>query len=209
MPPKRRPPPPPTSVKKRSTRSNPLPPTPKDISTNTLPPTPNDNSTNAATNNKTVDEGLAEVQPLKKGDRSPALAVAKVVDPPASAKISKTSAKATRSSKSTTNIGAASKQSDILPNNNDDDEDDDDEESYNTAVDDDDNEDDDYKYTSDVDDYTNLSDLDDSEDELRTSFQKNSTTTKNRISGGPIPPDYTKMSEQEAAIAMTKYNKAK
>ncbi len=143
---------------------------------------------------------------MKKGDHSPALAIAKVVDPPASAKITTTSAKATRSSKSTKNISTALKQSDIQQNNHDDDDDEDDEESYNTAVDDDEN---DYKYTSDVDDYTNLSDLDDSEDELHTSFQKNSTTTKNRISGGPIPPDYTKMSEQEAVIAATKYNKAR
>ena len=164
-----------TSVKKRSTRSNPLPPTPKEITNNTLPTTPNNHSTNTTTNNKTVDEGLAEVQTLKKGDRSPALAVAKVVDPPASATISKTSAKATRSSKSTTNIGAASKPS-IIQQNNHDDDDDDDKESYNTAVDDND-EDDNYKYTSDVNNYTNLSDLDDSEDELRTSFQKNSTST--------------------------------
>ncbi len=146
---------------------------------------------------------------MKKGDRSPALAVAKVVDPSASANIATSSAKQTRSSKSTTNVRTASQKYDIQQNNDDDGEDDNDDESYNTAVDDDDDEDGDYKYTSDVDDYENISDLDDSEDELRTSFQKNSTNTKNRISGGPIPPDYSKMSEREAAIAATKYNKAR
>ena len=42
---------------------------------------------------------------------------------------------------------------------------------------------------SDVDDYANVSGLNELEDELRTSFQKNTTTTKNRITGGPTPPD--------------------
>ncbi len=69
MPPKRHPPPPLMLVKKRLTRSNPLPPTPKDNSNNTVPPTPKDISNNTVSKNITLDEGLAKAQPLKKGDR--------------------------------------------------------------------------------------------------------------------------------------------
>ncbi len=50
---------------------------------------------------------------------------------------------------------------------------------------------------SDVKDYANLSGLDDSKDKLRTSFQKNTIIAKNRIIGGPTPPDYSGMTEKE------------
>ena len=70
MPPKRRPPAPKTStVSKCSTRRNPLPPTPKNTS-----------SSNSTAAKDTHDVGLVEAQPLKKGDRSRAVAEAKIVD---------------------------------------------------------------------------------------------------------------------------------
>ena len=72
--------------------------------------------------------------------------------------------------------------------------DEDDEKYENTGEEDE--EDDQFIIDSDIDDYANLSDLDGSEDELRTSFQKNSAPIKNRILGGPTPPDTTLMSER-------------
>ena len=80
MPPKRRPPAPKTStVLKRSTRRNPLPPTPK-----------NSSSSNSTTEKETHDVGLVEAQPLKKGDRSRAVAAAKIVDSPELIELSST-----------------------------------------------------------------------------------------------------------------------
>ena len=38
-------------------------------------------------------------------------------------------------------------------------------------------------------------------------FQKNTTVAKNRVFGGPTPPDYSRMSEKEAEVAMKNYNK--
>ena len=82
---------------------------------------------------------------MKKGDHSPALAIAKVVEPPASAKIMTMFANITCLSKSTKKVSAASKINKIQQNDEDDDDDDDDDddkELYNADVDDDD---DDYK----------------------------------------------------------------
>jgi hypothetical protein len=218
MPPKRRPPTSKTtSVSQRSTRRNPLPPTPKNA----------DASISHAAKD-THDVELVEAHPLKKGDRSRSLAAAKIVDSPEVIELSSPrrrsspkkptsskSFKSTKESETTVNKKTTSKDKhnndddddDYEEDDNEDDEDDDDDDaSFNTAADDDIYDD---EKASDVDDYANLSGLDDSEDELRTSFQKNKIIAKNRVIGGPTPPDYSGMSEQEAELAMKEYNKVR
>ena len=93
-----------------------------------------------------------------------------------------------------------------LPTSNYEDDDNNGDKSFNTAARDDDY---DGERTSDIDDSANLSGLDESEDELQTSFQKNTMSAKNCRTGGPSPPDYSRMTKKEASLEMANYNKVR
>ena len=61
---------------------------------------------------------------------------------------------------------------------------------------------------SDESEYEHLP-ANDSDDDLFTSFQKNDQPPTNRVLGGPIKPDTSKMSDYDAAIAMSDYKAAR
>ena len=69
----------------------------------------------------------------------------------------------------------------------------------------DDDYDDDEFFCSDQSDYDNLSGFDDSDNDNHTSFQKNNTPNMNRIIGGPIKPDVSRMNKANADRALSDY----
>ena len=81
-------------------------------------------------------------------------------------------------------------------NDNDDDDDD-----ASLEAEEDDAHDLNYSNQSDYEQYSTL----DSDDELHMSFQKNKSPNLNRVQGGPIIPDVSKMSEYDAEMEMKKY----
>ena len=86
-------------------------------------------------------------------------------------------------------------------NNNDNNNDNDDDDDASFEAEDDDAHDLNYSDQSDYEQYSNL----DSDDDLHTSFQKNKSPNLNRVQGGPIKPDVSKMSEYDAEMEMKKY----